>query len=101
ASPNSLFTHGAVVSGDNPAAQPLMLFKNVQSSSGGVKFGDTGQITAEAVTDDPKNASALGDVIKFLASLVAANAEKDAHSAAVGQILKNLSVTTAGTAVNV
>lgn len=82
-------------------SQQLALFKNIQQSSGGVKFGSDVKVTAQAVTTDAKDATALGDVIKFVAQLVAMNAPKSAEASGAASLLQNLNVTTDGTAVNI
>ena len=86
---------------DNKAAQQLAVFKSIVQSSGGVKFGSNVQVNGQAVTSDPKDATALGDVIKFVAQLVAMNASKDPQAAGAAGLLQNLTVTTDGANVNV
>lgn len=97
ASFESLFP--APAAGNQPS--PLAMIKNIQESSGGVKFGSEVKVNAQAITTDPKDATALGDVIKFVAQLVAMQAAKDPMAASAASLLQNLNVTTSGTAVNI
>jgi hypothetical protein len=78
------------------------ILKDVQSSSGGVKFSDqTVNITGQAVADTPQNAGALGDVIRLIVTLVSTNAGANAQAAAAARLLQSLQITTDGNAVNV
>ena len=72
---------GAATGENASVAQTLQLVKNIQSSSGGVKFGANVQFTAQAVADSPQNASALADVIRMVASLAAASGGQNANIA--------------------
>jgi hypothetical protein len=77
------------------------ILKDVQSSSGGVKFADqTVNITGQAIADTPQNAGALGDVIRLIVTLVSTNAGANAQAAAAAQLLQSLQITTDGNAVN-
>jgi hypothetical protein len=98
ASLGSLIPGGATAAGG--AGQTLQLVKNIQSSSAGLKFGGNVQFTAQAVADTPQDASALGDVIKMIASLAAMSAASNADAAAIAQALQSLQVTTSGATVN-
>ncbi len=91
---------GLLPAGSN-AGQQLAIFQNIQQSSGGVKFGANVDVTGQAITATAKDATALGDVLKFVAQLVAMNAGKDPKAADAASILQNLTVTTAGTSVNI
>lgn len=90
---------GANVQG--PGAAVFNLVKDVQQSSGGVKLGTNVEITAQAVTSDPKNATALSDVIKMFAGLASMAGAKDPKAAGFAQLLQKLQVNTVGTAVNI
>jgi hypothetical protein len=91
---------GAVAPKDSTAAQTLSLVKNIQSSSGGVKFGATIEMTGQAVADTAQNASALADVVKMISAFVSLSAAQNPQAGAAAQLLQNLKVTTDGTAVN-
>lgn len=68
----------------------------IQQTSGGVKFGSTVQLFAEAVTRSPQDAAALVDVVKFIAGLVQTNRQNDKTAAQVSTLLDGLQTTTQG-----
>jgi hypothetical protein len=99
ASAASLLPMGAMA--DTSGNQITGILKNIQSSSGGVKFRDQNvNISGQAVADSPQNAGALSDVIRLLATLAGANSGANAQAAAVAGILQSLQITIDGTAVN-
>ena len=78
------------------------LFKKIIETSGGVKLGSTIQISSEMVATDEKNATALGDVVKFLAGMVAMNAgSPQGMPPVLVSLLQSLNVQTQGNIVNV
>ena len=83
------------------ATQTLQLVKNIQSSSGGVKFGANVEVKAQAVADTPQNATALADLIRMVSSLISMGAAQDPHAGAAAKLLQSLQVTTAGSTVNI
>jgi hypothetical protein len=102
----SLASIGSMIPGgigpkDGPATQAFQLVKNIQSSSGGVKFGTIIQVTGQAVADTPQNATALADIVRMVAGLVSMTAAQDPHVASAVQMLQSLKVTTDGAAVNI
>ncbi len=99
ASLGSLLPAGAAAT--TSSNQITGILKDVQSSSGGVKFtNDTVNITGQAIADTPQNAGALGDVIRLIVTLVSSNSSANAQSAAAAQLLQSLQITTEGNAVN-
>jgi len=91
---------GAAAPKDSTVAQTLGLIKNIQASSGGVKFGALIELTGQAVADTAQNATALADVVRMMVGLVTMTAGQDPHAAAAVQLLQSLKVSTDGTAVN-
>jgi hypothetical protein len=87
--------------GAGSANQTLQLVKDIQSSSGGVKFGSNVAIVGQAVATDPQNATALADVIRMIASLAAMGSAGNPQAASVAQLLQTLQVSTDGAAVNI
>jgi hypothetical protein len=75
------------------------LLKSIQQTSGGVKFGSSVQLSAQAVADTSQNATALADVARFLANMVQANAPAPA-AAAIASLIQSLSVQANGNTVN-
>ena len=91
---------GAVSPKDSGAAQMLGLVKNIQSSSAGVKFGGNIELSGQAITDSPQNATALADVVKMIAGLVSLTVGQNPEAAGAVQLIQSLKVSTDGAAVN-
>jgi hypothetical protein len=72
------------------------LFAAINQASGGVRFGDTVTISAEAVTRSEKDAQALVDVVKFFAGLVQLNKQNNAAAGQVATLLDTLQTTASG-----
>jgi hypothetical protein len=72
------------------------LLAAINQMSGGIRFGDTVTISAEAVTRSEKDAQALVDVVKFFAGLVQLNRQKDPAAGQVATLLDTLQTSTAG-----
>ena len=68
------------------------LLKKVSETSGGVTFTSPVQVTGELVADSDKDATALGDVVKFLASMIQTNGADPA----VTTLVQSLNVSTQG-----
>lgn len=52
------------------------MMKSIELATGGIQFGSNIQIVAEAVTRSDKDASALVDVVKFLAGMIQLNRDR-------------------------
>ena len=74
--------------------------KTIQQTSGGIKFGAIIQLSAEAVTRNAQDATALADVVRFLASMVQMNTPQ-AGQAAVTALVQSLNVKADGNTVKV
>jgi hypothetical protein len=72
------------------------LMAAINQTSGGIRFGDTVTISAEAVTRSDKDAQALVDVVKFFAGLVQLNRQKDPTAGQVATLLDTLQTSTSG-----
>jgi hypothetical protein len=72
------------------------LLAAINQMSGGIRFGDTVSISAEAVTRSEKDAQALVDVVKFFAGLVQLNRQKDPTAGQVATLLDTLQTSTSG-----
>ena len=83
------------------ATQTLQLVKNIQSSSGGIKFGTNVELKAQAIADTPQNATALADLFRMVTSLISMGAAQNPQAGAAAQLLQNLQITTSGTSVNI
>lgn len=83
-----------------PAAQPLALVKNILSSSAGVKFGPTIEVSGQAVANTEQNAKALADIVRMVAGLVSLSGAQDPKMTAFANLVQTLKVANEGTAVN-
>jgi hypothetical protein len=90
----------ASASATGPAATVLPLLKNIQSLSGGVKFGDNVVFTGEAVANSPQNAAALSAVIKLGIALGASLTAKNPQLTDLIQLLQTSQITTNGSEVD-
>ncbi len=84
-----------------PAAQPLALVKNIESSSGGVKFGANVEISGQAVANNEQNAKALADIVRMVAGFVTLSGGQDPKLAGIAQIVQTLKVENVGNTVNI
>ncbi len=95
---------GAPAGADGPFQNALAgdLFKKITETSGGIKFGTQIHLSTELVASDEKNATALGDVVKFLAGMVSMNAgSANGAPPAIVSLLQTMTVETQGNVVNV
>ena len=72
------------------------LFAAINQASGGIRFGDTVTISAEAVARSEKDAQALVDVVKFFAGLVQMNRQGNPQAGQVASLLDSLQATASG-----
>lgn len=87
---------GAVPDPNIAGAMKGNLLGAIEQTSGGVKFGPTVQVSAEAITRSPKDASALVDVVKFVAGLIQTNRQNDNTAAQVSTLLDSLQASAEG-----
>lgn len=91
---------GLAGTAQGPGAGPLNgmlqgdLLKNVTETSGSVTFASPVQVTGELVANSEKDATALGDVVKFLASMIQTGGSE--AGASVSTLIQSLNVTTEG-----
>jgi hypothetical protein len=81
---------------DPSGAMQGNLLAAINQASGGIRFGDTVTITAEAVTRSEKDAQALVDVVKFFASLVQLNRQQNSAAGQVATLLDTLQTSISG-----
>ena len=72
------------------------LLAAINEASGGIRFGDTVNISAEAITRSEKDAQALVDVVKFVAGMVQLNRQNNAAAGQVATLLDTLDCKAAG-----
>jgi hypothetical protein len=87
---------GAIPDPNLSGAMQGNLFAAINQASGGIRFGDTVTISAEAVTRSEKDAQALVDVVKFFAGLVQLNKQNNSTAGQVATLLDTLQTSTSG-----
>jgi hypothetical protein len=87
---------GAIPDSNLSGAMQGNLFAAINQASGGVRFGDTVTISAEAVTRSAKDAQALVDVVKFFAGLVQLNKQNNGAAGQVATLLDTLQTSASG-----
>ncbi|MFI4982625.1 MAG: hypothetical protein ACHQIO_19915, partial [Nevskiales bacterium] len=96
--PSSLRPASAPVPNSGLAGSLLNALGNVQSVSGGVKFGATVNFGLQAQADNAQDATALAGVVQFLVSMAQLNGANNPQAAAA---LQSLSATAQGSTVNI
>ena len=72
------------------------LLTAISQATGGIRFGTTVTISAEAVTRSDKDAQALVDVVKFVVNMLQLNRQNDAVAGQVASLLDTLDTRTNG-----
>ncbi len=88
---------GAPGLGANAKTQ-LNIANQIQSASGGVKFGANVAFTAQAQADNAQDAANMAGMLQLMANMLQLQASSNPQAAAIG---KALTVTSSGTAINV
>lgn len=78
------------------AAEAQQALQSVVASSGGVRFGSTVDLTLDAVTRSPQDATSLADVVRFLASTLQMERTKDPRAGILASAVDNMNLTTDG-----
>jgi hypothetical protein len=84
-----------------PAGQQTKALQGVLQSSGGVKLGAMIETTFDATTRSAQDATALSDVIRFLASMVQMQRQNDARAEVLASALDGMTLQTTGATVHV
>ena len=94
----SFLNHHADAEAKRPpqAAQAQQALQSVLASSGGIRFGDTVDLTLDAITRSPQDATSLADVVRFLGSTLQMERTKDPRAAILASALDNMNLTTDG-----
>ena len=77
------------------------LLAAINEASGGIRFGSTISISAEAITRSEKDAQALVDVVKFVAGMVQLNRQNNPAAGQVATLLDTLDCKTAGNVTSI
>lgn len=84
-----------------PLQQQAQVLKGVTQSSGGIRLGAVNEITFDAITRTPQDATSLADIVRFLASMVQMQREKDARAGIVASSLDGMQLETSGNTMHV
>jgi hypothetical protein len=90
--------HPTAGTGTQPPNPMASAAQNVQEAYGGVKFGTNVVFTGEAVCDTAQNATALGDLVKFMVNLAQMQGGQDPKLQALAN---SVTVTPSGTSLKV
>ncbi|HTW63897.1 MAG TPA: hypothetical protein VME17_04735 [Bryobacteraceae bacterium] len=93
--PLSNFSSSVPALGASGAANSNLL-AGINQASGGVTFGDTVTISAQAVARSAQDAQSLVDVVKFFASLVQLNRQSNPAAGQVATLLDTLQTNVSG-----
>lgn len=75
-----------------PAAENSGVLRGVVESSGGIRFGDVVQLSFDALTRSPEDATSLTDLLRFLASAAQMQRDSDPRAAILASSLDSLSL---------
>ncbi len=75
--------------------------QSIRESSGGVHFGDTVDLSFDAVTRSPQDATSLADVVRFGASFIQMQRSKDPKATLFAAALDKMDLVTSGDSVHV
>jgi hypothetical protein len=84
----------------NPMLSQAQALQSVLQASGGMHFGNTVDLSFDAVTRSPKDASSLADVVRFFASMVQMSRQKDPRADIAASAFDNMNLTTDGDAMH-
>ena len=87
---------GAIPNSNLGGAMQGNVLAGINQASGGVRFGDTVTISAEAVARSAQDAQSLVDVVKFLAGMVQMNKQNNSSASQVATLLNSLQATASG-----
>jgi hypothetical protein len=73
------------------------LIQSVDSVTGGVRFGSDVEVMAEAQMRSEKDATAMVDVVRFLAGMMQMNAQNDKRAAELAKLLDKMDLKATGT----
>jgi hypothetical protein len=93
--PLSDFFAGKIADPNLSGAMQGNLLQAVLQASGGIKFGqDAIRISGEALTRSEKDATALADVVRFIAGLVQLNKDGNEQAQKIASLLDTMQLTT-------
>lgn len=88
--------HGFTGEKSGPPAQASQALQSILAASGGIRFGNTVGLTIDATARSPQDAISLEDVVRFLASMLQMERQKDPRAAILASALNSMSLATQG-----
>lgn len=79
-----------------PPAQAMQALQSILTSSGGIRFGSTVDLTVDATARSPQDATSLEDVVRFLTSMLQMQRQKDPRAAILASALDNMNLAVQG-----
>lgn len=79
-----------------PQAQARQALQSVVAASSGVRFGNTVDLTIDATARSPQDATSLEDVVRFLASMLQMQRQKDPRTAILAGALDSMTLAVHG-----
>ena len=74
-------------------AQAMQALQSILESSGGIRFGATVDLTFDALTRSPQDATSLADVVRFVASMMQMQRQKDPKAAILANAFDDMNLT--------
>ncbi len=74
---------------------------SILQASGGIQFGDQVRLSFDGVTRSPKDAQSVGDVIRFLSSMVQMNRQKGPNAESLASAIDGMNLQIDGDAVHI
>jgi hypothetical protein len=84
--------HNVAPEKNAPPAQAMQALQSILASSGGVRFGSTVDLTIDATARSPQDATSLEDVVRFFASMLQMQRQKDPRAAILASALDNMTL---------
>lgn len=92
----SFLGHHVASEKKGPPAQAMQALQSILASSGGVRFGNTVDLTINATARSPQDATSLEDVVRFFASMLQMQRQKDPRAAILASALDNMTLAVQG-----
>lgn len=88
----SFLNHHVTGQKNGPPAQAMQALQSILASSGGVRFGTTVDLTINATARSAQDARSLEDVVRFFASMLQMERQKDPRAAILADALDNMTL---------
>jgi hypothetical protein len=95
--PGDSFTRHFAVPNQPPTGQAqAQAVQSIRQSCGGIHFGDSVDVSLNAVTRSPRDATSLADVVRFGASFIQMQRTKDQRASVMADALDKMTLTADG-----